>query len=101
MPIDSATEWVHVFEEDTADGRVFRRADADIPLSRRPRQRLELRPDGSAVLSMPGPDDRPVATPGRWTEEDGELVVRDASDRIRFRISERTPDRLLIRHAVS
>jgi hypothetical protein len=87
-----------VFEEDTPDGRVFRPADGDIPLSRRPRQRLELRPDGSAVLSMPGPDDRPVPTSGRWTEEDGDIVVRDASDRVEFRIVERTPDRLLVRH---
>ena len=100
MTTDSATVWVHVFEEDTADVRVFRAEDADIPLSRRPRQRLELRPDGSATLWMPGPDDRPVPQPARWTEEDGEIVVRDARDAIQLRIIERSADRLVVRKPV-
>ena len=35
------TRWVHVFEEDTAEGAVYRPEDDQIPLSRRPRERLE------------------------------------------------------------
>jgi hypothetical protein len=97
MPNKFATTWVHVFEEDTAEGEVFRSADADIPLSRRPRQRVELRPDGSAVLFSGGPDDRYVPTSARWTEEDGEIVVRDANDIVRMRIIEQSADRLLVR----
>lgn len=93
----SATVWVHVFEEDTADVRVFRPEDAAIPLSRRPRQRLELRPDGSATLSTPGADDRPVPQPARWTEEDGEIVVRDARNEVKLRVVERSADRLVAR----
>ncbi len=97
MAHDPGAEWVHVFEEDTAAGLVFRPADADIPLSRRPRQRLELRAGGAAVVSMPGPDDRPVPRPARWAEEGGEIVIRDADDRIVLRIVERTADRLVAR----
>jgi hypothetical protein len=97
MPDESVTTWVHVFEEDTAEGEVFRRADGAIPLSRRPRQRVELRPDGSAVLFSGGPDDRYVPTSAHWTEEDGELVVRDANDIVRLRVIEQSADRLLVR----
>jgi hypothetical protein len=97
MPNESAVTWVHVFEEDTADGQVFRPVDADIPLSRRPRERFELRPDGSAVLLSAGGDDRYVPNSARWTEEGGELVVRDANDNVRFRIVEQSADRLLVR----
>ena len=97
MPSKSATTWVHVFEEDSAAGLVFRPEDADIPLSRRPRERLELHPDGSAVISTGGPDDRPVAQRARWTEEDGERVIRDAGGAVRFRIVEQSADRLVVR----
>ena len=97
MPSHSAVTWVHVFEEDTAEGQVFRRVDADIPLSRRPRDRFELHPDGSAVLLSAGADDRYVSKPARWTEEDGDVVVRDANDNVRFRVVKQSADRLLVR----
>jgi hypothetical protein len=87
--------WVHVFEEDTADGAVFRPEDADIPLSRRPRERFELRPDGSAVLMMGGADDRPVEQPARWTEEGSQIVVT-AGGAVRLRIVEQSADRLIV-----
>lgn len=91
------TSWIHVFEEDTAEGRVFRPESADIPLSRRPRQRLELYPDGTAVVAMPGPDDRPVPQQARWTEEDGAIVVRDAAGSVALRIIDRSNDRLVVK----
>ena len=87
--------WVHVFEEDTAEGAVYRREDSDIPLSRRPRERLELRPGGVAVLSTGGPDDRPVGKAGRWKEEGGQIVVR-AGGAVRLRIVDRSADRLIV-----
>jgi hypothetical protein len=87
--------WVHVFEEDTPEGAVFRPIDADIPLSRRPRERLELRDDGSAVLLTGGPDDRPVAQEARWKEEGGQIVVRSRGA-VRLRIKEQSDDRLLV-----
>jgi hypothetical protein len=91
------TTWVHVFEQDTPAGAVYKPEDSDIPLSRRPRERIELDPGGRATLLMPGPDDRFVRQPARWTEEGGEIVVRDSSDTVRLRIVERSPDRMVVR----
>jgi hypothetical protein len=88
--------WVHVFEQDTSDGAVYRPEDSDIPLSRRPRERIELHPDGTAVLLMPGPNDGFAGQPAHWREEDGAIVVRDASDAIRLRIVDRSADRLVV-----
>jgi hypothetical protein len=93
-----ATTWVHVFEKDTAEGAVYLPEDAaDIPLSRRPRERIELGADGKATLLVPGPDDRFIPQPARWTEEGDDVVVRDASNAVRLRIVERTPDRLVVK----
>ena len=90
--------WIHVFEEDTPAGAVFRRADADIPLARRPRERITLHADGTAVLMTGGADDRFVPQPGRWREEDdGVIVVRDAGDNVRFRIVAHSADRIVAR----
>jgi hypothetical protein len=63
-----AGTWVHVFEQDTAAGAVFRPEEGDIPLSRRPRERVEMHADGSAVLWAGGPDDRYVAQPATWAD---------------------------------
>jgi hypothetical protein len=89
--------WVHVFEQDTAAGAVFRRADADIPLSRRPRLRFQLHRDGSAEIAIGGADDRPTARPAQWTEEDGDVVVRSAEGSETLRIVAQSVERLLVR----
>lgn len=89
--------WVHVFEQDSKAGAVFRRADTDIPLSRRPRERVELHEDGRAVLLTAGGDDRYVPQPAQWTREDGEIVVRDSRGRVHMRIVEEFPERLVVR----
>jgi hypothetical protein len=88
------TRWVHVFEEDTPNGAVYRAEDDDIPLSRRPRQQLLLQRDGSAQLFAPGPADRPVGQPATWREEGGVIVVR--AGRTELRIVERSAKRLVI-----
>ena len=90
-----AEMWVHVFEEDTAQGAVYRPEDSDIPLSRRPRERLELAKDGSAKTFTAGPDDRPVAQPATWREEEGVVVIRK-HDGAELRIVDRAPGRLVI-----
>jgi hypothetical protein len=91
------TTWVHVYEQDTPEGAVYKPEHADIPLSRRPRERIELAPDGKATLLTPGPDDRFVRQVARWSEEDDEVVVRDVSNAVKLRIIERTPDRMVVR----
>jgi hypothetical protein len=70
------TRWIHVFEEDTADGEVYRPETEDVPLSRRPRRRLELSRDGTARILAPGPDDRLVESPGTWEAHGGQLLIR-------------------------
>lgn len=86
--------WVHVFEEDTDAGAVYRPADADIPLSRRPRERLMIDADGSAHLYAPGPDDRFVEQPATW-KHDGDALVIHARDGREVRIGDRSPARLV------
>lgn len=95
--------WVHSFEEDSAQAQVYRPQSWDFPLSRRPREAFELRPDGSAQLFLPGPQDRPEATDASWTKEAGELVIR-AAERTRrspptLRIVESGADKLLVRRS--
>ena len=75
-----STRWVHVAEEDTAEGAVYRPDGTNIPLSRKPRDWMELHQDGSATLFVPGPDDRPVARSASWADEDDRDAARDGAD---------------------
>src|SRR5262245_27373902 len=93
--------WVHVYEEDTERGAVYRPEDPDIPLSRRPGTQLELSADGSARVFVAGPDDRLREQPAVWAEEAGELVIRGtatgpAAGRV-LRVVDWSPDHLLVR----
>jgi hypothetical protein len=92
-----ATGWVHVFEEDTAEGAVYRPEDGDIPLSRRPRERFELDSDGSARLFVQGPDDRYVEQKATWREEGGAMVIRARQGGTELRIVERSPTKLVVK----
>ena len=65
--------WIHVFEEDAPGRQVYRPERADVPLSRRPRERLVIEPDGVAVWHRGAPDDRLTALRGRWQEAGGEV----------------------------
>lgn len=90
-----------MFEEDTGAGAVYRPDTGDVPLSRRPRGQLTLSPDGTARVTVGGPDDRPIDTPAEWTQEGDELVVRSkgergGADRV-LRVSIEAPTRLLVR----
>jgi hypothetical protein len=88
------TRRVQQHEQDSEAGEVYVPEDGPVPLSRRPRTRLELEGDGSATIYGGGPDDRPTPTPARWAEEDGQVVVRGAN-RV-LRVVECTPTRLVI-----
>jgi hypothetical protein len=97
------SRWIHAFEEDSAEGDVYRPETEAIPLSRRPRQRLELAPDGSAQVWIPGSDDRPRAGQARWHSEGEEIVVNVAADGGRpeqvLRVSIQSATRLVVRKA--
>jgi hypothetical protein len=85
-----------VFEEDSGEGAVYRADDADIPLSRRPRERFRLDRDGSARLFAAGPDDRLVEQTATWVEEAGAVVIRAAGGGPVLRIVQRSPERLVV-----
>jgi hypothetical protein len=87
---------VHVFEEDTAAGAVYRPEDGDIPLSRRPRERLELDPDGSATLFVAGPDDRLVGHATTWRDDAGDASGRDEKG-AEVRLVDRSPERIVVK----
>lgn len=88
------TTWVHLFEEDTAEGAVYG-PEHEARLSRRPREQLTLNANGSAKVHVPGPDDRPVEQAATWAEEAGTLVVRARSG-ARLHVVRRSPSRLVV-----
>jgi hypothetical protein len=94
------TRWIHVFEEDTAEGEVYRPETEDVPLSRRPRRRLSLSPDGTARVLVPGPDDRLVEVPARWEAEGERAAVSAVRGAFKsatvIRIRDRSATRLVI-----
>ncbi|HET9700802.1 MAG TPA: hypothetical protein VFP70_07785 [Burkholderiales bacterium] len=92
-----ATRWVHVFEEDTAAGAVYRPDSDDLPLSRRPRDQFELSADGGARLYLPGAGDRPEPVAATWSEEGPELVIRAGRPRRELRVVRREPRRLVVK----
>ena len=90
-----------MFEEDTGGSAVYRPVTDDVPLSRRPRRQMTLSPDGTARVTVAGPDDRPIDTDAEWTREGDELVVRAKGGRGGadqwLRVSIEGPTRLLVR----
>jgi hypothetical protein len=95
--------WIHSFEEDSVEGQVYRPQSWDFPLSRRPRDAFELRPDGTAHLFLPGAADRPEAADASWTEEKGELLIRATKKGVpaplALRVVESSADKLLVRRS--
>jgi hypothetical protein len=98
---DLVGRWVHIFEEDTERGAVYRREGEDVPLSRRPRERLEFEEDGTGRVLVGGADDRLQAQPATWSREGDDVVLRltkaGSKGPREYRVVERSADRLLIR----
>jgi len=90
------TTWVHVFEEDTDGGAVYRPEDSEVPLSRRPRERLRVDPGGSARLFVSGPDDRFVEQSATWEDEGDTLVIRASEGGTELRVIDRSSTRLVV-----
>jgi hypothetical protein len=89
--------WVHVFEEDEAGREVYRPEEGQIPLSRRPRERVQLRADGTSSVFLPGPDDRFIERRATWTEQSGRIVIRvEDETRTELVVVERSPSRMVI-----
>lgn len=99
----AAHEWIHAFEQDTAEHEVFVPGDSAVPPARRPRERLHLHADHSAQVAVGGADDRSRAIAASWSVEDGAVVVRpDDAPRASavhatYRIVSISAERLLVR----
>ncbi len=91
-----ATRWVHVFEEDGASGALYRPADDNIPLSRRPRDQFELDADGTAHVYVGGADDRAVASSAAWRDDNGVIVITPHKGTRTLRIVQQARDRLVV-----
>jgi hypothetical protein len=102
--------WVHVFEEDGPEGQVYRPETGKVPLSRRPRRRVSFSPDGSACVTVAGPDDRLHEVEAHWKEKDGEVTVTPSEPErrgsssvrvqpMRFKLEEK--DRLVLQRATN
>src|SRR4029077_20968491 len=91
------TTWVHVFEEDSPEGAVYRPEEDDIPLSRRPRERFQLERNGVARVLIPGPNDRYVEQPAKWSEDKGDVVIRPSTGEPSLRIVSQSPSRLVVK----
>jgi len=92
--------WIHVFEQDTGVGAVYRPETDQIPLARRPREQLELQAGGAARVFVGGADDRPVLRTGRWRAmSEGIVIELPAAGReqaMTWRIVEATPTRVVV-----
>jgi hypothetical protein len=90
-------EWVHSHEEDSGGRMVFRPATHDFPPSRG-RQRFTLNPDGTLILTRPGPTDRRESTGGSWALEDGGVLVLHTAggETIRYSILSADSDSLVL-----
>jgi len=67
--------FVHAFEEDGAEGEVYRAEGDEVRRSRRPRERLSFSKDGTVRLMLARADDRLSEVKARWTVEGADIVV--------------------------
>ncbi len=96
------TRWVHVDGDDTGDGAVFRDADGDIPLSRRPKEFLEFNDDGTVRRLATGADDRAHEIDRtRWSDQGGHITFQfdapDANGRRTYHVVDHGADRLVVK----
>jgi len=87
--------------DDAAHGLVYRDAEGDIPLSRRPKEFLEFTDDGTVRRLATGADDRAHEVDSTtWSEEGGHVTFRFAAGNTRratnYRIVEHSPDQLIV-----
>lgn len=93
-----ARSWVHAREEDGPEQLVAYRAEGSQLPPARGRTLMRLVADGGYERRAPGPDDRLVATSGRWTLHGSRLVLEPQDGQpVRFEVVLVTDDRLLLR----
>lgn len=96
----TAHEWIHAYEKDSSGDEVYRPVTVDLPLSRRPRERLQCKPDGTGFVAVGGPDDRSQVLPATWVADGEQVVIRlttPSASRTTYRVVSISADRLLVR----
>jgi len=92
---------MHSSEEDTENEMVLRPADYDFPLTRRPRESLQLRPDGTLIKGSASPSDSVQEHKGTWRlEDDDELALYtsgEARPSQKLKIASIHDDRLVLK----
>lgn len=93
-----AKSWVRVPGEETGPRiRVYRPQGFPVAPSRGGYETLTLNPDGTGAGTFPGRDDRPRTDRFVWrTDEAGQRLYIDDSNRVTFRIIELEDDKLVI-----
>jgi hypothetical protein len=89
--------WVHLEERDTPEGAVYVPDDEHVPLSRKPRDWLELHADGTATMYLPGAADRPVERRATWADATATPAARQAGAGPELLIVRREPARLVVK----
>ena len=95
------TRWVHVDGDDAAHGPIYRDAEGDVPLSRRPKEFLEFGDDGTVKRFASGADDRAHEVDRTtWSDDDGHVTFRfaagDTKRATEYRVVEQSPDRIIV-----
>jgi hypothetical protein len=92
--------WIHSWEEDADGDQVYRPESYDFPLSRRPRESFELRPDGTLILGEPSANDSLREAQGRWEIAEGDNLFfysgSGAEPEKKMRIKSASDDRLVV-----
>ena len=92
--------WIHSWEEDAGGNQVYRPEGYDFPLSRRPRESVELRPDGTLILGEPSASDSLREAQGRWEIAEGDILLfysgSGTEPEKKMRIKSASDDRLVV-----
>jgi hypothetical protein len=89
--------WVHSFEEDTAESKIYRPENFKFPLARG-RQGMELKPDGAFTGFQIGRNDVPSPEDGSWHLQNDKLLIKypNHNDEQEFIIKEASDDKLVL-----
>jgi hypothetical protein len=79
IPAEIFQYWIHSYEDDTQDTKVFHPSSYDFPLSRG-RVGFELKEDGTCIHYDIGPSDLPKKVIGKWKLEE-EKIKMDFADK--------------------
>ena len=91
-------EWIHSREEDTEQESIFRPADYEFPLTRRPRESFQLASDGSLTKGGVSPADRREEERGTWELKNDEIAFYADSKPVQKRvISSVEPSKLVLK----